>query len=128
MDRPTPPSARTAAPLVAEESGLQRKAAIAATSSGCAKRRSNELGRTLRKNSCSNCSRVWLFCPARLLMKRLAPSDAVGPGISVLTVTPVPAVGLGEAAGDGQLRGLRHSVVNHLGGGLGPGVPRSETE
>ena len=51
--RITPPSARSAAPLVADDRGLQTKATSAATSSTRAKRFSSDEGRTLRKNSCS---------------------------------------------------------------------------
>ena len=51
MDRTTPPSTRSAAPLVAEARTLQTYTTIAATSSGVANRFNNEEGRTDRKNS-----------------------------------------------------------------------------
>src|SRR5438105_8798142 len=51
IERTTPPSARNAAPLVAEESGLATNATMAATSSVVAKRCKSELGLTVRKQS-----------------------------------------------------------------------------
>ena len=53
IERITPPSTRSAAPLVAEKSGLAMNVTIEATSSVEAKRLSNELGRTVAKNSFS---------------------------------------------------------------------------
>src|SRR5260370_30914330 len=49
LDRTTPPSVRTAAPLMAAASGLQTKATTATTSSGAAKRCRMELGGLLEK-------------------------------------------------------------------------------
>src|SRR6266849_3890003 len=92
IERTTPPSALRAAPFVAEESGLQRNTTRAATSSGRAKRRNNELGRTLRKNSASNSALVCFEDAAIRSTNSFAPSEAVGPGNTVFTVTPVPAV------------------------------------
>ena len=75
---------------MAEETGLQTKAIIAATSSGSIKRCSRELGRSDWKNSSSiefsalPCS--WAIRPTKVFM----PSEAVGPGSTELTVTPVP--------------------------------------
>src|SRR4029077_13072945 len=48
-----PPSARKAAPFVADESGLATKVTNAAISSGVAKRCSSEVGRAVVKNSFS---------------------------------------------------------------------------
>jgi hypothetical protein len=45
IERTTPPSARTAAPLVAEDSGLARNVTSAATSSTVAKRCNSDDGR-----------------------------------------------------------------------------------
>jgi len=53
IERITPPSTRSAAPLVAAESGLAMNVTSEATSSVEAKRLSNELGRTVAKNSFS---------------------------------------------------------------------------
>ena len=55
IERTTPPSTRSAVPLIAEDSGLARKITNEATSSVLAKRLSNELGRTVAKNSFSKC-------------------------------------------------------------------------
>jgi hypothetical protein len=57
IERTTPPSTRSAAPLVAEESGLAMNVTSEATSSVEAKRLSNELGRTVAKNSFSTLDR-----------------------------------------------------------------------
>src|ERR1022692_3586906 len=92
MDLTTPPSTRSAAPFVAEESGLHKKAASAATSAGLAKRRKREVGRTLRKNSASTLLRSVSFSAASLSRKPATPSEAVGPGNKEFTVTLVPAV------------------------------------
>jgi len=101
-----------------QANGLQRNAAIAPISSGRSKRFSSDDGRIDLQNSCSNCSRVCFICVARLSIKAFAPAEAVGPGSSVFTVTPVPAGRLGEAARNCELGGLGHAVVNHLGGDL----------
>ena len=53
IERTTPPSTRSAAPLVAAESGLAMNVTSEATSSVEAKRLSNELGRMVAKNSFS---------------------------------------------------------------------------
>src|SRR5438105_13711090 len=53
IERTTPPSARKAAPFVADESGLATNATSAATSSGVAKRFRSEVGRAVVKNSVS---------------------------------------------------------------------------
>src|SRR5439155_25370936 len=53
IERTTPPSARKAAPFVADESGLATNATNAATSSGVAKRFRSEVGRAVVKNSFS---------------------------------------------------------------------------
>ena len=88
----TPPSARSAAPLVADDNGLHTKATSAATSSTRAKRLSNEEGRTLRKNSCSISARLIFRAAAICSTNVSTPSESVGPGKTVLTVTLVPAV------------------------------------
>src|SRR5258706_13313047 len=92
IDLTTPPSTRSAAPFVAEESGLQRKAARAATSAGSAKRCKREVGRTLRKNSASTLLRSAFLSAASLSRKPPTPSEEVGPGNKQFTVTLVPAV------------------------------------
>src|SRR5690349_16585719 len=92
MDRMTPPSARTAAPLTAEDKGLHTKATTAATSSGAANRCRIELGRAVWKKFCSA---AWTLMPCSAAMRRtnsVAPSDAVGPGSTAFTVTEVPMV------------------------------------
>ena len=92
MERTNPPSARNAAPLVAEESGLATKATRAPTSSGEANRRNSELGRAVRKKSFStSAGETWLVL-AKSAMNFSTPSERVGPARTELTVTPVPAV------------------------------------
>src|SRR6266404_3828919 len=88
----TPPSARNAAPFVAEESGLARKATSGATSSGLAKRCKSELGLTVRKNSFSTSAAVMFFVFAISATNLSTPSERVGPASTELTVTLVPAV------------------------------------
>src|SRR6202521_4869216 len=83
-------SALRAAPFVAEEGGLQKNTTRGATSSGRAKRCNKELGRTLRKNSASNSALVCFEDAAIRSTNSFAPSEAVGPGNTVFTVTPVP--------------------------------------
>jgi hypothetical protein len=50
IDRTTPPSTRSAAPVVADASALQTYAIIAPTSAVVAKRWITELGRAFAKN------------------------------------------------------------------------------
>src|SRR5258707_141806 len=83
IERTTPPSALRAAPFVAEESGLQRNTTRGATSSGRAKRRNKELGRTLRKNSASNSVLVCFEDASKRTTNSFAPSDAVCPRSTV---------------------------------------------
>ena len=66
----TPPSARTAAQLIAAASGEQTKTTTFATSSGSRKRLSNDVGRTLLKNSFSNSAGVVSFSLANSTTKR----------------------------------------------------------
>ena len=63
----TPPSTRSAAPVVAEDSGLATYATREATSSGLAKRLISEVGLTFSKNSFSYASNV---LPSRLTSRR----------------------------------------------------------
>ena len=63
-------SARTAAPLIAAASGEQTKTTTFATSSGRRKRLSNDVGRTLLKNSFSNSAGVVSFSLANSTTKR----------------------------------------------------------
>src|SRR5271169_3816085 len=89
--RITPPSTRSAAPVVAEASGLAMYATREATSSGMAKRLISEVGRAFSKNSFSICS---YDCPldfAKLSIKSPTPRDFVGPGRILLTVIAEPA-------------------------------------
>src|SRR5258708_26381592 len=84
----TPPSTRRAAPLVAEDSGLQTYTTRFATSSVVAKRLSSEVGRMLVKNSFSNSANG--LPPLNWLTNSSTPSDCVGPGSTAFTVTAVP--------------------------------------
>src|SRR5712671_1640281 len=84
----TPPSTRRAAPLMAEATGLQTKVTNRATSSTVSNRLSNELGRTLLKNSFSKASKDWP--PPSCVTKPSKPADRVGPGRMAFTVIPVP--------------------------------------
>src|SRR5262249_38930155 len=90
MVRTTPPSTLSAVPLVADASGLQTYTTRFATSSVVAKRFSKLVGRTFSKNSFST-SATDPPC-ASFSTKSLTPSEAVGPGRTALTVTPVFAV------------------------------------
>src|SRR5579872_313327 len=92
MARTTPPSARNAAPLVAEDSGLHTKAIRAATSAGVANRWSRDDGRVLRKKSRSTAAGSTPRAAAAEDMILSALSDAVGPGSTAFTVTLVPTV------------------------------------
>ena len=92
IERTTPPSARSAAPLIADANGLATNATTDATSSGVAKRRRIELGRAFSKNSFSTSSRATPFSVARRRTNSATPSDSVGPGSTAFTVTAVPAV------------------------------------
>ena len=56
------------------------------------------------------------------------PSERVGPGRIELTVTPVPDVSLGQAAGQRQLHGLGHAVVDHLHGNVHGRFARDEND
>src|SRR5947208_6298848 len=92
IERTTPPSARKAAPFVADESGVATNATNAATSSGVAKRCSSELGRAVVKNSFSTAAGVACLVLAKSVMNSSTPSERVGPARTEFTVTPVPAV------------------------------------
>ena len=92
IERTTPPSARKAAPFVADETGLATNATSAATSSGVAKRCSSEVGRAVVKNSFSTAAGGTCFVLAKSAMNSSTPSERVGPARIELTVTPVPAV------------------------------------
>ena len=65
---------------------------MAATSSAVAKRWCTEVGRTLRKNSSSNSAGVCRPLGASWPTNSVTPSDAVGPGNTAVTVTPVERV------------------------------------
>src|SRR2546430_7382402 len=92
IERTTPPSARNAAPLVADESGLATNATSAATSAGVAKRCSSEPGRPVVKNSFSTAAGVTCLVLAKSAMNSSTPSERVGPARTEFTVTLVPAV------------------------------------
>src|SRR5580700_4748904 len=91
MLRITPPSARTDAPLMAADWALATKVTTAAISWGVSKRLRSELGRADLKNSFSISAGERPLFLARLSRKPTAPSEAVGPGRTEFTVTPVPA-------------------------------------
>src|SRR5699024_5905850 len=85
----TPPSARRAAPLVAEDSGLARYATRLAISLGAMKRCSSDVSRT----SESRRSAAGIDCAAAIRsMLAATPSEYVGPPSTVFTVTSVPRV------------------------------------
>src|SRR4029077_14096165 len=79
IERTTPPSARKAAPFVADESGLATNATRAATSSGVAKRFSSEVGRAVVKNSFSTAAGAECSALAKSSMNFSTPSERVGP-------------------------------------------------
>src|SRR5207302_6327003 len=92
MLRTTPPSARTAAPLIVTDCVPARNATTAATSSGVSNRLSNELGRTLWKTSFSSSALEMPFCLARDSTNWPTPSDAVGPTRTEFTETRESAI------------------------------------
>ena len=110
----TPPSARNAAPLVADDNGLQTKATSAATSSTRAKRFSSDEGRTLRKNSFSTSSRLIFRAAAICSDECLDAFRFRGARQNRVDGNVGAGGGLGQAARNGKLRGLRHAVVNHF--------------
>src|SRR5271157_1727398 len=87
----TPPSTRSAAPVVADASGLATYATSVAISSGAANRLISEVGRTFSKNSFSNSPKDLPSVFASASTKSPTPRDFVGPGRTQLTVIPVPA-------------------------------------
>src|SRR5262249_8795405 len=89
--RTTPPSTRRAAPVVPDAGALQTKVMNAAISAGSSKRRNKELGRICRKNSFSTCAVLRPLAAARFAKNPTTPSEAVGPGRTLFTVTFVPA-------------------------------------
>src|SRR4029077_7224797 len=92
IERTTPPSARKAAPFVADESGLATNATSAATSSGVAKRFRSEVARAVVKNSFSTAAGVVCWVLPKSERNFSPPPEGVGPASTELTVTPVPAV------------------------------------
>ncbi len=72
--------------------GWPRNTTSAATSSVVAKRCNSELGRTVRKTSCSIFAGVVFLDFAISAMNFSMPSERVGPASTELTVRPVPAV------------------------------------
>jgi hypothetical protein len=90
--RTIPPSTRTAAPFVADASGLDRNATIDAISSGAAKRFNNEDGRIERKNSFSSVATSIPLYFAPSWRNCSTPSVRVGPANTELTVTFVSTV------------------------------------
>ena len=90
----TPPSTRSAAPVVAEAWGEATKTTMFATSSGVAARRMIELGRLLLDER-HGCFLDRLAGPLRgVLQHRLDTRTASGRAGPHFTVTPVPAARL----------------------------------
>src|SRR5882762_7224723 len=118
MLRMTPPSARTAEPLIEIACELATNATTAATSSGVWKRLRSEVGRTVAKNCFSISAGV---APCSLAMRstnRPAPSDAVGPAGMEFYSDASAGDGFRHSARDGHLAGLGHSVVDHFHGNV----------
>src|SRR5712692_9854282 len=90
--RTTPPSTRRAAPFVDDARLLLTYTIIAATSSGELKRCRSDDGRTVVKNSRSNVAASTPSASARSATTLPSASVAVGPGRTLLTVTPLPTV------------------------------------
>ena len=126
-ERVTPPSTRSAAPFVADESGLATNATKAATSSVVANRLRSELGRTVSKNSFSTTDGSTCRDIAICLMKLSTPSDRVGPGKIELTVTPVPTV-VSASPRKGDLSCLCHAIVDHLHRDIHGGFTRDKND
>jgi hypothetical protein len=78
--RTTPPSTRSAAPVVADAGTLQTYVIIAATSSGVANRCSTEEGRAVAKNSRSTVAASKPRAAAIWVTNSPTPSEEVGPG------------------------------------------------
>ena len=112
----TPPSARQAAPVTADASGLHTNATTDAISSTVSNRRNNDDGRACSKKSFSICSVLIPLSFAICSTNTPTPSLFVGPGMTVLTVTPVPAAVCAEAARQGELRRLGQAVMDHFRG------------
>ena len=128
MDLITPPSARTDAPLIAAASGLQTKATTFAISSGSIKRFKSDVGRAFLKKSFSNSSGLILFSCASLpdeFCDALRCSRAGQHGVDGHVRA---GAGLGEAAGDSELRSLGRPVMDHFGGDLEPRFTRDEND
>src|SRR6478672_2159504 len=87
----TPPSTRTAAPVVADACSDDKYTTMLATSSFVANLLSSDDGRMVRKKSFSICSKLLPDCFPTCSTNFSTPSDRVGPGSTAFTVTPVPA-------------------------------------
>src|SRR6266478_1569677 len=122
----TPPSTRTAAPFVAEESSLATKVTIAATSSTVAKRFSKDEGRTCSKNSFSITCFDLFCCFAIASTKPPTPSDSVGPARTLVHRHAGAGHRLCNSARHGNLRRLGHPIVHHLGRSLHRRLARNE--
>src|SRR5258705_13914350 len=92
IDLTTPPSTRNAAPFMDEARGLHMNATKSPISLGWLNRLSKDEGRAVSKNRFSTSSLLIFWLEAISLRKAEAPSLAVGPGSTELTVTFVPAV------------------------------------
>ena len=123
----TPPSARTDAPFIAAASGLQTKATTFAISLGSMKRFKSEVGRAFLKSpsrthpgsSCAPCELPDELCYAFRCSR--AGQHGVDGHVRA-------GAGLGEAAGDRELRSLGRPVVDHFGGDLQPRLTRDEND
>ena len=102
--------------MVAADSGLHTYVTRLATSSVIANRFKSEDGRTVLKNSVSNSAKG--LPPLSCLANSSTPAERVGPGNTAFTVTGGAGTRFGKAARNGKLGGLRHAVMDHLGGGM----------
>ena len=91
MSSTTPPSTRSAAPEVAEACMEQTYTTIFATSSTVAARWITELGRFVITNAFASCSSDLPVLSISSFIIAAKPSDMVGPGSTLFTVTPLPA-------------------------------------
>ena len=98
-----------------------------ATSSGVASRRSSEVGRCWAMNRASISAWETPCSSAIFPKKSETPSDRVGPGKTEFTVTPVPATDSASPRAM-ALRGLGHSVVDHLDWDVEPRLAGDEDD
>src|SRR5882672_8762996 len=118
MLRMTPPSARTAEPLIEVACALATNATTAATSSGVSKRFKSEEGRTAEKN----CFSISAF------EKVTDAFGSSGTGENGIHGDSGTGNGFRQTASDSHLRRLGHAVVDHFRGNVLCGFAGDEND